>query len=184
MNIKHILLFRDCSIQRSLCRVRLPRRRPVTIGLDNLLQPRTYFRRSPLPLHLERHRDVRLLATWRTSQCGSARIRSRWPMHPQRKRLRSLMSISSLTRTPRRRHRSRTILMNPRSVPSPIGSTAAAILVLMANNTGNCEFDHLNMLATRFGITFNGDSRNDSIPDSLYLSTLKGFPGHPLFAGD
>jgi unsaturated rhamnogalacturonyl hydrolase len=34
------------------------------------------------------------------------------------------------------------------------------VLVLMANDTGNCEFTHLNELAKTFGITFNGDSLN------------------------
>ncbi|HEX5554974.1 MAG TPA: DUF4350 domain-containing protein, partial [Chitinophagaceae bacterium] len=33
-------------------------------------------------------------------------------------------------------------------------------LVLMANDSGNCEFTHLNRLAGKFGIHFNGDSRN------------------------
>ncbi len=34
------------------------------------------------------------------------------------------------------------------------------VLVLMANDTGNTEFTHLNELAAKFGISFNGDSLN------------------------
>lgn len=34
------------------------------------------------------------------------------------------------------------------------------ILVLMANDSSNCEFPHLNALAARFGMRFNEDSRN------------------------
>ncbi len=34
------------------------------------------------------------------------------------------------------------------------------VLVLMANDTGNCEFTHLNELAKTFGIRFNEDSLN------------------------
>ena len=32
------------------------------------------------------------------------------------------------------------------------------VLVLMGNDTGNAEFDHLNILANRFGITFEKGS--------------------------
>jgi unsaturated rhamnogalacturonyl hydrolase len=34
------------------------------------------------------------------------------------------------------------------------------VLVLMANDKGNCEFEHLNRLAAKFGIRFNEDSLN------------------------
>jgi len=34
------------------------------------------------------------------------------------------------------------------------------VLVLMANDKGNCEFEHLNQLAAEFGIKFNEDSLN------------------------
>ena len=34
------------------------------------------------------------------------------------------------------------------------------ILVLLANDSLNCEFTHLNLLAEQFGIHFNGDSKN------------------------
>jgi unsaturated rhamnogalacturonyl hydrolase len=38
---------------------------------------------------------------------------------------------------------------------------AGGILVLMMNDTGNVEFDHVNMMAKQFGIIFNKDSRNN-----------------------
>lgn len=34
------------------------------------------------------------------------------------------------------------------------------VLLLMANDSGNCEFKHFNQLAERFGIHFNEDSKN------------------------
>ena len=37
---------------------------------------------------------------------------------------------------------------------------AGGVLVLMANDIGNAEFDHFNQLAQQFGIQFNKDSRN------------------------
>lgn len=37
---------------------------------------------------------------------------------------------------------------------------SGGVLVLMANDKGNCEFEHLNELAGIFGITFNEDSHN------------------------
>ena len=37
---------------------------------------------------------------------------------------------------------------------------AGGVLVIMANDTGNVELDHLNQLTSTFGITFNKDSKN------------------------
>jgi len=37
---------------------------------------------------------------------------------------------------------------------------AGGVLVIMANDTGNVELDHLNELTSQFGITFNKDSKN------------------------
>lgn len=37
---------------------------------------------------------------------------------------------------------------------------SGGVLVLMANDSGNCEFTHLNQLAEKFGIHFNEDSKN------------------------
>ncbi len=42
---------------------------------------------------------------------------------------------------------------------------AGGVLVLLANDSGNSEFTHLNQLSTRFGITFNQDCRNRVLND-------------------
>jgi unsaturated rhamnogalacturonyl hydrolase len=58
------------------------------------------------------------------------------------------------------------------------------VLALFANDKNNCEFEHLNHLSQRFGITFNYDLRNE-VPDKndrspgTFASAL--FPDHPLF---
>ena len=55
------------------------------------------------------------------------------------------------------------------------------ILVLLANDKGNSEFEHLNALAGRFGIHFNEDSRNKVVANNFSTGTLASFPDHPLF---
>jgi unsaturated rhamnogalacturonyl hydrolase len=60
------------------------------------------------------------------------------------------------------------------------------VLAIFANDKNNCEFEHLNHLMTRFGITFNGDLRN-AVPSArdrrpgTFAANL--FPDHPLFKG-
>jgi unsaturated rhamnogalacturonyl hydrolase len=58
------------------------------------------------------------------------------------------------------------------------------VLALFANDKNNCEFDHLNSLAERFGIKFNGDLRN-TVPSHKDKDVVRGtfseFPDHPLF---
>ncbi len=49
-------------------------------------------------------------------------------------------------------------------------------LILLANNAGNCEFTHLNLLASRFGIQFNGDTYNGGYD-------LTGLPLNNFFKG-
>jgi hypothetical protein len=60
---------------------------------------------------------------------------------------------------------------------------AGGVLVLMGNDRGNAEFVHLNMLASKFGITFNEDSRNKVVGANFAAGTFDRFPDHPLFAG-
>jgi len=57
------------------------------------------------------------------------------------------------------------------------------VLALFANDKNNCEFDHFNILAGRFGIEFNGDLRN-TVPTHKEMSrgTFSDFPDSPLFA--
>jgi len=58
-------------------------------------------------------------------------------------------------------------------------------LLLMNNNKGNCDFDHINILAGRFGVTFNEDSRNETPKRDLKRATVdtRAFAGQPLFGG-
>jgi unsaturated rhamnogalacturonyl hydrolase len=57
------------------------------------------------------------------------------------------------------------------------------VLLLFANDKANCEFDHYNTLASRFGITFNADLRNTVNHGNYAHATFSHaqFPDHPLF---
>lgn len=57
------------------------------------------------------------------------------------------------------------------------------VLVLMGNDQGNAEFEHMNQLAGRFGIRFNEDSRNRVTKNQFEVGTFEKFPHHPLFDG-
>jgi unsaturated rhamnogalacturonyl hydrolase len=54
------------------------------------------------------------------------------------------------------------------------------VLVLMNNNAGNAEFEHMNRLAGQFGIQFNEDSRNNG---GIPSKTMDALPDHPFFEG-
>lgn len=53
------------------------------------------------------------------------------------------------------------------------------VLVLLGNNEDQAEFGHFNKLAGRFGITFNEDTRKNSIDRKKLL--MHSFPDHPCF---
>ena len=78
---------------------------------------------------------------------------------------------------------------NPNSIDSNASNAIAhwvstgGILVLFGNDKGNAEFEHLNLLAERFGIHFNEDSRNHVIGKEYQTGTFEKFPDHPLFKG-
>ena len=55
------------------------------------------------------------------------------------------------------------------------------VLVLFANDKGNCEFEHLNNLSENFGIHFNGDSRNRVVGREFDMGKFDNFPDHPIF---
>lgn len=59
------------------------------------------------------------------------------------------------------------------------------ILVLMANDSGNCEFAHFNQLAGQFGFRFNEVRRN--VPGAgnadMEKATFRDLPDHPFFKG-
>jgi unsaturated rhamnogalacturonyl hydrolase len=55
------------------------------------------------------------------------------------------------------------------------------ILVLLANDSANCEFTHLNKLAEQFGIHFNEDSENRVSGKKYDMGKFDGLPNHPIF---
>lgn len=55
------------------------------------------------------------------------------------------------------------------------------VLVLMANDVGNAEFDHLNELARQFGIHFNKDSRNRVQGNEFATGRIAVPPQHLIF---
>jgi unsaturated rhamnogalacturonyl hydrolase len=55
------------------------------------------------------------------------------------------------------------------------------VLVLLANDSANCEFTHLNKLAEVFGIHFNEDSENRVTGKNFNLGKFNNLPEHPLF---
>jgi unsaturated rhamnogalacturonyl hydrolase len=59
---------------------------------------------------------------------------------------------------------------------------AGGVLVLLGNDTGNVEFDHLNELAGQFGIHFNGDSLNRVQGNEFATGRMIAPAGNPIFA--
>ena len=57
------------------------------------------------------------------------------------------------------------------------------LLVLLGNDKGKAEFEHLNHLAGRFGIRFNENSRNRVTGRQFEIGTFDKLPDHPLFKG-
>ncbi len=57
------------------------------------------------------------------------------------------------------------------------------VLVLMGNDKGNAEFDHLNRLAERFGIHFNEDSYHRVVGQDFDAGKFANLPNHPIFTG-
>ena len=59
--------------------------------------------------------------------------------------------------------------------------SAGGTLVLLANDSINCEFKHLNSLSEKFGIKFNEDCWN-RVPGKNYdMAKFDNLPSHPLF---
>jgi unsaturated rhamnogalacturonyl hydrolase len=57
------------------------------------------------------------------------------------------------------------------------------VLALMANDSGNCEFRHLNELAGHFGLHFNEVSLNDVIGRRWEMGAETDLPDNPIFKG-
>jgi unsaturated rhamnogalacturonyl hydrolase len=60
---------------------------------------------------------------------------------------------------------------------------AGGILVLLGNDKGNSEFEHLNNLAARFGIHFNEDSHHRVVGNDFDTGKFSHLPEHPIFSG-
>jgi len=58
---------------------------------------------------------------------------------------------------------------------------AGGVLVIMANDTGNVELDHLNELTTNFGIHFNKDSKGRVTGKNFEMGKLMIAGGNPVF---
>ena len=61
--------------------------------------------------------------------------------------------------------------------------TNGGVLGLFANDSGNCEFDHLNQLSEKFGIHFNMDSENRVTGKNFEMGKFDSLPAHPIFKG-
>jgi lysophospholipase L1-like esterase len=57
------------------------------------------------------------------------------------------------------------------------------ILVLLNNDKGNAEFEHMNSLAERFGVHFNEDSYHRVAGKDYDTGTSDSLPAHPIFKG-
>lgn len=57
------------------------------------------------------------------------------------------------------------------------------VLLLMANDGPNCEFTHLNQLASEFGLHFNPKTLNPVLNRDWEMGAETKFPNHPLFKG-
>lgn len=57
------------------------------------------------------------------------------------------------------------------------------ILLLFANDKGNCEFEHLNKLTERFGFSFNEVSLNRVDGNKFDMGAFVNLPYNPIFAG-
>jgi hypothetical protein len=57
------------------------------------------------------------------------------------------------------------------------------VIAILANDAPNCEFTHLNQLASQFGITFNHVTLHPVTGDNFEMGASKNLPDHPLFKG-
>lgn len=60
---------------------------------------------------------------------------------------------------------------------------AGGVLIMLANDAPNCEFMHLNQLASRFGIVFNHVTLHPVKNNNWDMGAFTIFPNHPLFRG-
>jgi unsaturated rhamnogalacturonyl hydrolase len=55
------------------------------------------------------------------------------------------------------------------------------VLVLMGNDLGNAEFDHVNQLAAQFGVQFNKDSKNKVVGNEFQMGKIVTPESNPIF---
>jgi len=55
------------------------------------------------------------------------------------------------------------------------------VLMILANDAPNCEFTHLNQLATTFGISFNHVSLHPVLNKNWEMGAFTNLPDHPVF---
>ncbi len=56
-------------------------------------------------------------------------------------------------------------------------------LAVLANDAPNCEFTHLNMLMSEFGMSFNHVTLHPVTDSDYEMGACKNLPDHPLFKG-
>lgn len=57
------------------------------------------------------------------------------------------------------------------------------VLAILANDAPNCEFTHLNQLASQFGMHFNHVTLHRVTGDNFEMGASTNLPDHPLFKG-
>jgi unsaturated rhamnogalacturonyl hydrolase len=57
------------------------------------------------------------------------------------------------------------------------------VLAVLANDAPNCEFTHLNMLMSQFGMTFNHVTLHPVTGTDFEMGACTNLPDHPLFKG-
>ena len=57
------------------------------------------------------------------------------------------------------------------------------VLAVLANDAPNCEFTHLNMLMSQFGMKFNHVTLHPVTGTNFEMGACKNLPDHPLFKG-
>ena len=58
---------------------------------------------------------------------------------------------------------------------------AGGVLLVLANDAGNCDLEHLNILTEKFGMHFNEDSRNKVTGNQFEMGALQIPPTDPVF---
>ncbi len=58
---------------------------------------------------------------------------------------------------------------------------AGGVLVLLANDAGNCDLEHFNILSEKFGVHFNDDVHNKVIGSQIESGTLQVPPTDSIF---